>query len=322
MYDLIGDIHGCATALKALLTTMGYRERDGVWQHPTRQVIFLGDFIDRGPEQVEVMAIVRAMVDAEQALAVMGNHEFNAVAWATPISTGSDAHLRPHTEGNRKQHATFLAQVDEDSQLHQALIEWFRGLPLWLDLPGLRVVHACWHLPSVEILSAFLDDRQRIRNHAAWTALTCRNTPAYEALETVLKGQEIPLPMGITFQDKDGKTRRHVRTRWWKKHPITYRDLALAPANVIAQIPHEPAPEDILPGYAGDKPAFVGHYWLTGTPRALSAQIACLDYSVAAGGKLCAYRWDGEHDLVDAHFCRVDGDGCRTKVDPENRTAV
>ena len=49
MYDLIGDIHGCATALKALLTTMGYRERDGVWQHPTRQVIFLGDFIDRGP---------------------------------------------------------------------------------------------------------------------------------------------------------------------------------------------------------------------------------------------------------------------------------
>ena len=114
-----------------------------------------------------------------------------------------------------------------------------------------------------EILSEFLDDRQRIRNHAAWAALTCRKTPAYDALETVLKGQEIPLPTGITFQDKDGKTRRHVRTRWWKKHPITYRDLALAPADVIAQIPHEPAPEDILPGYAGDKPAFVGHYWLT-----------------------------------------------------------
>ncbi len=96
MYDLIGDIHGCAGALEALRAKMGYREQDGVWRHPTHQVIFLGDFIDRGPEQVEVMKVVRAMVDAEQALSVMGNHELNAVAWATPISTGSGDYLRPH----------------------------------------------------------------------------------------------------------------------------------------------------------------------------------------------------------------------------------
>ncbi len=94
MYDLIGDIHGCAGALEALLAKMGYREQDGVWRHPTHQVIFLGDFIDRGPEQVEVMKVVRAMVDAEQALSVMGNHELNAVAWATPA-----AMLRAPTAG-------------------------------------------------------------------------------------------------------------------------------------------------------------------------------------------------------------------------------
>jgi hypothetical protein len=309
MYDLIGDIHGCANALEALLAKMGYTDRNGVWRHPTRRVIFLGDFIDRGPQQVEVMEIVRAMVDAEQALAVMGNHEFNAVAWATPISPGADRYLRAHTEANRKQHAEFLDQVGENSELHKELIDWFSGLPLWLDLPDLRVVHACWHMPSVEILSELLDDRLRIPCKAAWVLFTCRGTLAYEALETVLKGQEIPLPGDIEFKDKDGKTRRHVRTRWWKNHPITYRELALAPADVIAQIPHEPAPEDILPGYVGDKPVFVGHYWMTGTPRPLSARVACLDYSVAAAGKLCAYRWDGERDLVDAHFCCVDSDG-------------
>jgi hypothetical protein len=306
MYDVIGDIHGCATALKALLTTMGYRERHGLWQHPTRRVIFLGDFIDRGPEQVEVMGIVRAMVDAEQALTVMGNHEFNAVAWATPTATGPDAYLRSHTEDHRNQHTEFLAQVGEGSPLHEELIDWFRGLPLWLDLPGLRVVHACWHEPSFKILTEHLSAGDRIRDEAAWAALTREGDPAFEALETVLKGLEIPLPEGVEFTDKDGKIRRRVRTRWWKDHPITYRDLAIAPLEVIPQIPHEPAPEHILPGYDGDKPVFVGHYWMSGTPHPLSARIACLDYSVAAGGKLCAYRWDGERDLLGEHFCWVD----------------
>jgi len=30
---------------------MGDRDADGVFRHPDRQVIFVGDFIDRGPEQ-------------------------------------------------------------------------------------------------------------------------------------------------------------------------------------------------------------------------------------------------------------------------------
>jgi hypothetical protein len=312
MYDLIGDIHGCANELKALLAKMDYREHAGVWRHATRRVIFLGDFIDRGPAQVEVMKIVRAMVDAEQALTVMGNHEFNAVAWATPATTDSDAYLRPHTENNRKQHAEFLDQVGEGSPRHQKWIDWFRGLPLWLDLPGLRVVHACWHADAFADLAGHLDERQRIRDETAWASLTRKGEPAYDALETVLKGLEIPLPEGVEFKDKDGKVRRNVRTRWWKDHPITYRDLAIAPTDVIAQIPHEPAPEDILPGYDGEKPVFVGHYWMSGTPRPLSARVACLDYSVAAGGKLCAYRWDGEREISHEHFCWVDVDRSQT----------
>ena len=79
-YDIIGDIHGHADALRTLLTKLDYREVQGVFRHPDRMAIFVGDFIDRGPKQLESVTIVRRMVEADTALAVMGNHEFNAIA--------------------------------------------------------------------------------------------------------------------------------------------------------------------------------------------------------------------------------------------------
>jgi hypothetical protein len=84
MYDLIGDIHGYASELKALLAKMGYQVTDGIWQHPVRKAILLGYFVDRGPEHSERVNIARTMVESENVLAVMGNYEYNAVAWATP----------------------------------------------------------------------------------------------------------------------------------------------------------------------------------------------------------------------------------------------
>ena len=57
-----GDIHGHAAPLKALLAKLGYGEQQGVWRHPQRKVIFLGDFIDRGPEQVACNQIVSPML--------------------------------------------------------------------------------------------------------------------------------------------------------------------------------------------------------------------------------------------------------------------
>jgi hypothetical protein len=48
MHDLIiGDIHGHADALERLIATLGYSRQQGVYRHPERQAIFLGDFIAR-----------------------------------------------------------------------------------------------------------------------------------------------------------------------------------------------------------------------------------------------------------------------------------
>ena len=92
-FDVIGDIHGHPIALDRLLAALGYTLRDSVYRHPARTVVFAGDFVDRGPRQRAVLRVARAMVEADSAAAVMGNHEFNAIAWATPDSEGG--FLRP-----------------------------------------------------------------------------------------------------------------------------------------------------------------------------------------------------------------------------------
>lgn len=66
MYDIIPDIHGQAGKLRAALRNLGYSEKRGAWRHsdPKRHAVFLGDFIDRGPDNREVIRIVRGMIDA------------------------------------------------------------------------------------------------------------------------------------------------------------------------------------------------------------------------------------------------------------------
>jgi hypothetical protein len=92
-YDLVGDIHGHADALHRLLHKLDYTEVKGVFRHPQRDMIFVGDFIDRGPQQREVLRIARAMCEAGVASAVMGNHEFNAIGWAAK-NTASSVSMR------------------------------------------------------------------------------------------------------------------------------------------------------------------------------------------------------------------------------------
>lgn len=321
MYDIIGDIHGHATPLKNLLAKMGYAKIDGVWQHPARQAVFLGDFVDRGPEQVETVLLVKEMVTRGFALSVMGNHELNAIAWVTPDPNpdGLDLNepsvfMRPHHEKNRHQHSQFLNQVGEGSTLHHEMISWFKTLPLYLELERFRVVHACWHAPSIDTINSLTDAKQRVLPHQ-WVSLLRKGTNAFEAGETTLKGLEVELPKGYEFLDKDKHPRRHVRAQWWVNNmkSFTYRDIAIVPPDVLEKIPHSPVPGDVMPGYLGDKVLFVGHYWRTGTPAPLSDHVACLDYSIAAEniasdhqqGKLCAYRYNGEARLTQDAFIWV-----------------
>ncbi|MFG2881495.1 polynucleotide kinase-phosphatase [Streptomyces sp. NPDC048297] len=71
-FDIIGDIHGCASELESLLGRLGYA--DGV--HPEgRTAVFVGDLVDRGPDSPGVLRRVMSMVGSGNALCVPGNHE-------------------------------------------------------------------------------------------------------------------------------------------------------------------------------------------------------------------------------------------------------
>lgn len=309
MFDLIGDIHGHGERLVALLVKLGYRERNGVYAHPGRQMIFLGDLVDRGPTQLETLRIVRSMVDAGNALIVMGNHEFNAIGLATEDPSNPGQYLRPRSAKNLHQQEAFMHEVPLDSALHGEIIDWFKTIPLFLETPQLRAIHACWHPESLATLAPYVQSDNTLKP-SAWTEVFRKGLAPFDAVEVLLKGPEMELPNGIGYHDKDGVARTTSRIRWWDQTALTYRDAGLVPPALREQLPLDLLPESELIRYDNSRPLFFGHYWMRGTPALLGQRIACLDYSIGHGrpsGKLCAYRWDGEVDLMPSHFVWVDG---------------
>jgi len=300
-YDIIGDIHGHYDKLVALLKTLGYRESLRAWRHPDRTAIFVGDLIDRGPKQVDTLRLVHGMVDTGAAMAVMGNHEFNAIAWATPDPEHPGERLRRHGRpGNRTQHKAFLDEV-AGKPLHDETIRWFKTLPLWLDLGAIRVVHACWHNEYVDALRPYLGKGATLTEELIVWA-NRKGHWAFKAVEALCKGLEVALPTGLSFKDRDGKDRDSIRVRWWEAQPISFKRAALAPAKIVEQIPDDPVPNDRrISAYSGP-PVFFGHYWLTQQPAPMTPQVACVDYGAADGGPLVAYRWEGEPELRATHF--------------------
>jgi Calcineurin-like phosphoesterase len=275
-YDLVGDIHGHADALHRLLHELDYTEIEGVFRHLEKQMIFVGDFIDRGPQQREVLRIARSMCEAGTARAVMGNHEFNAIGWVAQNRDG--AFLRTHSAKNASQHAEFLSQIGENSASHKDAIDWFRTLPVWLDLPSFRVVHACWHDASREALMPFLDEGGRFTEEGVMESYR-HGSIAHSAVEILLKGPEEHLPAGLHFSDKDGNRREEVRLRWWDQDATTFRKAALGMDGREDEIPDSELPVDYR--YREGKPVFFGHYWLKDRPRITEPNAACLDFSVA-----------------------------------------
>lgn len=294
IYDIIGDIHGQADKLIGLLTQLGYRHDGDCYRAPpNHRAIFIGDLIDRGARQVDTLQIVFEMIDHGEAHAVMGNHEYNAIGYATPHPDGD--YCRARTASNTHQHQAFLDELPLGSDAYWHWISRLYELPLWLEFDEFCVVHACWDVKAMAVLAPYLTPDHRI-THQGIIATAIKDSSEFVALERILKGIESPLPDGIVLVDGHNITRTRTRIKWWLDD---WQNLPLSQAAQLGSraVMHLPSDQDYKPlpmdfEILTDKPIFIGHYWLDGTPTCLSSQVVCTDYSAGSTGFLTAYQFD------------------------------
>jgi len=316
-YDIIGDVHGCAKELKELLGRLGYaRDGEGVHRHPERTVVFIGDLVDRGPGQLEVLEIAKAMVDAGTAQIVMGNHEFNAICFAIPDPDKPGEFLRKHTGNNVEGHSAFTTQLTEEQQ--EFYRRWFRTLPLWLDLGGLRLIHACWHPDSMKVVEEWCGGNT-LSTDEHYVEASRKGSPLYEAVEILLKGPEISLTERgqAPYLDHGGTRRTKARVRWWDQDARTLADIAdVRGVKTEDGQDYPPLPADPVEGfdfsliYTDPVPLIYGHYWFEWDNHRedWTEHTACVDFAAVGGGKLVAYRWNGEPTVTWRNYWPHDPD--------------
>ncbi len=152
MHYVIGDVHGCFDELMALLSKIDAADEDAT-------IIFVGDFIDRGPKVMEVLAWAMEHIrPLGKYQAVRGNHEQLVIEWFGQFMiwweerTAGGCHLpMPKT------HYDFWQQMAYTKQLSPGkltpYIQFFEGLPFSRQLTvqsaygrtmTYRIVHA-WY---------------------------------------------------------------------------------------------------------------------------------------------------------------------------------
>ena len=296
MIDFIGDIHGYANKLIELLAKLGYTKVNGAYSHPTRKVLFVGDYIDRGPQILETLEIVKAMVDSKNAIALMGNHEYNALCFHYQETEGG--HLRKHLIKNIIQHYETLKQFQNKQDLYEYYLDWFKTLPLFYEGQNFNAVHACWQNSTIDYLKKTLVEN-RLTDELIYQSVNTE-TPLHLAIVQTLKGKEMTMPNGSFFNDKDGTERTEFRMKWWENpNNMTYKSISVEALDNLPDTKVETKNKNHIDYYTEeDKMVFFGHYWLQGKPSLYRDNICCLDYSVAKGGNLVAYRLKEENRLA------------------------
>lgn len=113
---VIGDIHGCHTELEELLNRIDEHANDEY------KIIFVGDYVDRGPDSKKVVDKVRRM-QKHGHVALMGNHEDMLISGELMYAAET---LRSYN----------TLQMPED------VLEWMSSLPKYYEDDTIIVAHA------------------------------------------------------------------------------------------------------------------------------------------------------------------------------------
>lgn len=287
--DFIGDVHGHLEPLTALLRRLGYRRRGGTWKQARHTAVFLGDYLNRGPAIREAVDLVRAMTEAGSAIALLGNHDLNALLHDAHGPRRKGWHL---PESHQRHLRDSLAAYRGRRREWNRVLDWLFTLPLWWDGGTARAVHACWAADAIrelatqggpQLMAADIDRPDQGRG---------------PAIHLLLNGAECTLPASL-----NGGAAKTFRIRWWMEGAATWRSAGYPPQLFL---PRRPLPARCRAAFhpyrASEPPLFFGHYGFLKPGRPIRANLACLDLAVTRGGPLAAYRWEGEPVLTARHF--------------------
>ena len=173
----IGDIHGCADTLDLLLDRLAPNGED--------HLVFIGDYIDRGPDSKGVIDRLLELRTAHTCTFLRGNHETFMLEYLQNNDfqlwgmNGGVATLQSYSDDNRRVHipAEHITFVQETA--------------LYYDTPDFFFVHAGLrpHLTVAENLKqsgeqVFLWEREHLEaDHLAWEKpVVCGHTPRPEPI--------------------------------------------------------------------------------------------------------------------------------------------
>jgi hypothetical protein len=219
--DLVGDVHGEIGALCSLLDHLGYAE-GGI--HPQgRRLVFLGDLVDRGPDSPAVVRLVRGLVADGLAQCVLGNHELNLLLGLRKEGNGwfFGEPAEPMGRPPRR-----VPQAPADERLRQQSLAFFRRLPLALERPDLRAVHACWDADAVRRVRHRTDAEQAAREFKEAIEDQIRREPPADETGRMLALQNgNPVQVLTSGPERrvprfwaDGKGRQQGRLPWWEEY--------------------------------------------------------------------------------------------------------
>ena len=127
---VIGDIHGCAKALRTLIET--------IKPQPNDELVFLGDYVDRGPDSRNVVDQVIQLQDQCRVVALRGNHEIMLMGVAFG---GLDDTVWLANGGK----ATVSSYGGSLSKIPARHLAFFQDLAPYYELDDTIFVHAGYH---------------------------------------------------------------------------------------------------------------------------------------------------------------------------------
>jgi bis(5'-nucleosyl)-tetraphosphatase (symmetrical) len=163
----VGDVQGCTPSLKALLKKIPKQSK----------MIFLGDLVNRGPDSLGALRLLKTLQESGHAECILGNH---------------DLHLLAIDAGIRKMKGLDTVEPILQAPDRLELIDWIRKRPMALSNGHVLTVHAGvlpqWDLQQTIECAQEVEKALRSKSYKTFLANMYGNTP--NQWSKSLKGHE------------------------------------------------------------------------------------------------------------------------------------